>query len=143
MALVEKFGGRVYINEKCHSCFCEVLALTLRKRKEKEFISRLDSYRCKVYCMISCQWLNKWTEYLYKKRDERYIVKGNPDPGAITNSVLLEGTKCKQDLKKGEDYKLVSFYVWSFFKELYGGGPEIQYKTRSEDKNKIHQYCDE
>lgn len=65
------------------------------------------------------------------------MQKGMPLPGAITNGLLLEtSAKCRPDLKKGVDYKVVNFYVWVFFKELYGGGPEIQYRTKSEDRTK-------
>ena len=51
--------------------------------------------------MISCKWLNKWTDYLYKKKDDYYITKGYPDPGAIDNASLWDGVKFKENLKKG------------------------------------------
>lgn len=73
--------------------------------------------------MIACIWLDRWTNYLYKKKEEYYLLKGYPEPGPIDNGPLWDGSKFKQDLKKGEDFKLVNFYVWTFFKELYGGGP--------------------
>lgn len=69
-------------------------------------------------------------------------MKGNPEPGPIDNGPIWDGSKFKQNLKKGEDFKLLNFYVWSFFKQLYGGGPEIQYKTKSEDRYKINELCD-
>lgn len=53
----------------------------------------------------------------------------------MINSVLLEEhNRCKANLKKGEDFRIVNYYVWLFFKELYGGGPEIQYRTKGEQE---------
>lgn len=66
--------------------------------------------------MVSCEWLNRWTDYLYKKRDDQYIIKGNPEPGPIDNGPIWEAGKFKENLKKGEDFKLLNYYVWSFFK---------------------------
>lgn len=61
-----------------------------------------------------------------------------PPPGPIGNSALLVSpNKCRPDLKKGQDYKVVNLYVWTFFKELYGGGPEIQYRTKFDAATKV------
>jgi hypothetical protein len=67
--------------------------------------------------MISCYWLNKWTRYLYNKKEINYFVKNLPPPGPVNNSVLLEDhNKCKANLQKGEDFRIVNYYVWLFFK---------------------------
>lgn len=123
---------------ECEKCEKEMMSLITRKRQEKEVVTLLDSYRCRSSCMVSCQWIGKWTEFLYKKKNgNHYLVKGMPPPGPINNGVLLENSvKCRADLKKGVDYKVVNYYVWTLFKELYGGGPEIQYRTKSDDKSK-------
>jgi hypothetical protein len=104
----------------------------MRKKKEKEAVSRFDGYKCKMFCMVACEWVNSWTDFLYRKKEfNYYLSKGLPPPSQIRNAVLLESqNKCRPDLKKGQDYKVVNLYVWTFFKELYGGGPEIQYRTK-------------
>lgn len=85
--------------------------------------------------MISQSWIKKWINFLYKKADFAYSCKGYPMPGPIDNKNLLEGQKCKANLHKNEDYKVVSIYVWRFLKQLYGGGPEIRYKWSKGDLN--------
>jgi hypothetical protein len=90
MALLEKFDGRETINEKCMSCYKEFCSLQMRKRKEKEAVTRFDGYKCRNFCMISCQWVTLWTEFLYKKKDfNYYLSKGMPPPGPILNNSLL------------------------------------------------------
>ena len=44
-------------------------------------------------------------------------------PGPIENKILLDGTKCRKDLQRNVDYKVVNVYLWRFLKDLYGGGP--------------------
>jgi hypothetical protein len=78
--------------------------------------------------MISNVWIKKWMSFLYGKGSFSYFTKGHPMPGPIDNKSLLDGQKCKSNLHKNEDYKVVSVMIWRFLKELYGGGPEIRYK---------------
>lgn len=80
--------------------------------------------------MISNQWIRKWVNFLYKKGEYGYMFRGYPMPGPIDNKVLLDGNtpnklsvKCKNNLRKNEDYKVVSIYIWRLLKDLYGGGP--------------------
>jgi hypothetical protein len=87
--LVEKYGGRMFIVKECESCYKELAALGKRRKLEKEFVSKLDKYKCQQFCMISCFWLGKWTKYLYNKKEVNYFVKSQPPPGPINNSVLL------------------------------------------------------
>ena len=123
-ALIEKFGGRIFTNVECSHCHKELAALAKRKKLEKECVTKLDGFQCRLHCMISCYWLNRWTKYLYGRREINYFVKDLPPPGPVINSVLLEDhNRCKPNLKKGEDFRIVNYYVWMFFKELYGGGP--------------------
>ena len=79
--------------------------------------------------MISSEWIRKWVNFLYKKGEYGYMFRGYPMPGPIDNKVLIENqenstsSKCKPNLRKGEDYKIVSIYIWRLLKDLYGGGP--------------------
>jgi len=52
------------------------------------------------------------------------MFRGYPFPGPIDNKVLLESSgKCKSNLEKGEDFKVISIFIWRLLKDLYGGGP--------------------
>lgn len=74
--------------------------------------------------MVSSDWIKKWVNFLYKKGEYGYMFRGYPMPGPVDNKNLLESNgKCKSNLKKGEDYKVVSIYIWRLLKDLYGGGP--------------------
>ena len=82
------------------------------------------------YCMISAGWIKKWSNFLYNRDSLAYMPKGYPLPLSIDNKVLLDGNKCKANLIKNEDFKILNIYLWKFLKELYGGGPEIRYKWK-------------
>jgi hypothetical protein len=44
-------------------------------------------------------------------------MKSLAPPGPINNQVLLDNNfKCRPNLKKGLDFKVINFYVWIFFK---------------------------
>ena len=73
--------------------------------------------------MVSNVWLKKWMSFLYGKGNLGYLAKGHPMPGPIDNKSLLDGQKCRANLIKNEDYKVVNILIWKFLKELYGGGP--------------------
>lgn len=90
------------------------------------------------YCMISSSWIKKWSNYLYNKERFTYMHKGYPMPPPIDNKPLLDGNKCKPNLVKNDDYKILNICLWKFLKELYGGGPEIRYKWK-EGSDRIEQ----
>lgn len=73
--------------------------------------------------MVAAKWIKRWSDYLYNKKSLGYFSKGYPLPGPIDNKSLLDGQKCKPDLKKNEDFKIVNVYIWRFLKQVYGGGP--------------------
>ena len=50
-----------------------------------------------------------------------YSFKGHPFPGPIDNKSILDGNKCRPNLIKNKDYKVINIYVWKFLKDLYGG----------------------
>lgn len=75
------------------------------------------------YCMIASSWIQKWSNYLYNLEGFAYMPRGHPLPPPIDNKTLLEGNKCKPNLVKNEDFKILNIYLWKFLKELYGGGP--------------------
>jgi hypothetical protein len=52
------------------------------------------------YCMISSNWIKKWSNYLYNHDRFAYMCKGYPLPPSIDNKALLEGNKCKANLVK-------------------------------------------
>ena len=85
------------------------------------------------YCMVSIDWINKWSNFLYRRDRPNYLGKGWPLPGKIDNKTIMEGKKCKPYLVQNKDFKLVNLYVWKFLRELYGGGPEIRYKWKKQD----------
>lgn len=37
-------------------------------------------------------------------------------PGPIDNKFLVEGQKCKANLTKNVDFKVVNLYIWRFLK---------------------------
>ena len=86
--------------------------------------------------MVSHQWIKKWMSFLYKKGESGYLSKGNPLPGSIENKILLDGGKCRKDLHRNVDYRVVNIYLWRFLKDLYGGGPEIRYKWNQSEMKK-------
>lgn len=93
---------------------------------------QLDKLQAKSlpYCMISSGWIKKWSSYLYSHDRFAYMPKGFPLPPPIDNKSLLEGNKCKPNLVRNDDFKILNIYLWRFLKELYGGGPEIRYKWK-------------
>jgi hypothetical protein len=66
--------------------------------------------------MVSNQWIKKWMSFLYGKGTIGYFSKGNPMPGPIDNKNLLDDQKCRANLRKNEDYKVVNIYIWRFLK---------------------------
>jgi len=52
------------------------------------------------FCMISGDWLKKWSKFLYNKESISYMPKGHPLPLSIENRILLDGNKCKPNLVK-------------------------------------------
>lgn len=84
--------------------------------------------------MISNVWIKKWMSFLYGKGTLGYLAKGHPMPGPIDNRILLDGQKCRSNLQKNEDFKVVNIFIWKFLKQLYGGSPQIRYKW---NKNQI------
>lgn len=73
--------------------------------------------------MIASGWIKKWSSYLYNNERLAYMPKGHPMPPPIDNKPLLEGNKCKPNLTRDTDFKILNIYLWKFLKELYGGGP--------------------
>lgn len=53
-ALLEKYRGRDLLNEHCIYCYKELCGLAMRKRKEKEAVTKFDSYKCRMFCMVAC-----------------------------------------------------------------------------------------
>lgn len=53
-ALLDKYDGREMLNEKCLHCYKELAGLAMRKKKEKEAVTRFDGYKCRLFCMVSC-----------------------------------------------------------------------------------------
>lgn len=84
--------------------------------------------------MISSAWIKRWINFAYKKGEYAYLTKGYPLPGNIDNKVLIEEGKCKHNLHKGDDYKVVNIFIWRLLKDIYGGGPEIRYKWNNKNK---------
>ncbi len=68
------------------------------------------------YCMISVHWIKRWSNFLYGKESFSYMPKGYPLPLSIDNKYLLDGNKCKPNLVKNEDYKVLNIYLWKFLK---------------------------
>lgn len=73
--------------------------------------------------MVAVAWLKKWSNYLYGHETPSYFHKGFPLPPSIDNSPLLEQNKCKPNLIKNRDFKVVNIFVFKMLKELYSGGP--------------------
>ena len=103
-----------------------------RRKVEREYVLYFDKLKGKSIplCMVSCVWLKKWSNFLYNKSRFGYMAKGYPFPPSIDNKVLLDGAKCKLNLVRNQDFKIVNMYLWRFLKELYGGGPEIRYRWK-------------
>lgn len=93
-----------------------------------------EKQKASCHCMVSNVWLKKWIDFLYKKGEFAYFYQGHPFPGPIDNKVLLDGQKCRPNLQKNVDYKVVNIFIWRLLKDIYGGGPEIRYKW---NKNQI------
>ncbi len=80
-------------------------------------------YKTNCNVMIAIGWLKKWSNYLYSNDNPSYLHKGYPMPPAIDNTVLLENNKCKSNVVKNRDFKVVNIFVFKLLKELYSGGP--------------------
>ena len=65
-----------------------------------------------------------------------YNPKVFPDDIRPDIMILLENGKCKKNLIRNVDYKVVNIFVWKFLKDLYGGGPEIRYRWNQGDMKK-------
>lgn len=72
--------------------------------------------------MIDDLWLSKWRRFAMGRGPRRYLP-----PGRITNSDLRAKANApgKKELKKGVDYRCITFNVWSFLELVHGGGPTI------------------
>jgi hypothetical protein len=103
-----------------------------RRKKEREMVLVYDRLKGQniPFCMISSNWIKRWSAFLYSREPLAYMPKGHSFPLTIDNRVLLEGNKCRPNLVKNEDFKVLNIYLWKFLKELYGGGPEIRYKWK-------------
>jgi len=72
--------------------------------------------------MISEDWLAKWRRFAMGRGPRRYLP-----PGRITNSDLKAKAHApgRKELKRGVEYRCVTFNVWRFLELVHGGGPVI------------------
>jgi len=114
---------------------------------------------------MSKTWLKKWkeyTNYMYIKKNIQYSfyysqynkiaysVKLEAFPGPIDNSSILvplneflndedannpENQVIRHDIDQRQEIKIVNKQIWEFFKDKYGGGPEIR-KPSIEEKQR-------
>ncbi len=94
-----------------------------RKKMQKNKLIEYQKIKSNCQCMISSLWIKPWMKFLYSKEAYGYLSKGHPMPGPIDNKTLLDGQKCRINLQKNQDYKVVNIYIWKFLKQLYTGGP--------------------
>ena len=77
--------------------------------------------------MVDEAWLAKWRRFAMGRGPRRYLP-----PGRITNSDLRAKALApgRKELKKGVDYRCVTYNVWKFFELVHGGGPTIARKDQ-------------
>ncbi|CAD8113011.1 unnamed protein product [Paramecium sonneborni] len=83
--------------------------------QERELIMRLIDMPEKTH-LIEFNWAYSYTNYI---KDERI------HPGEISNKILFEKLKNKQELISEKDYVLVNDQVWNMLVHIYKGGPII------------------
>lgn len=89
----------------------------------------------------------QYSYYYSKVSSKQYEPKLDKHPGPIDNSELLvplneflndgdpnnqDNYVFREDIDKAKDIRIVNQKIWNFFKELYGGGPEIIRKAIDE-----------
>mmetsp|Transcript_75952 Transcript_75952/g.158406 ORF Transcript_75952/g.158406 Transcript_75952/m.158406 type:complete len:447 (-) Transcript_75952:116-1456(-) len=93
--------------------------LAQRQRQEKEHIQRYDTTEAHVWYIVEAGWLSGW---------KQFVTKNGPIPGPIDNSPLLEpfSQQPKPGLEASTHYRGVNQDVWSYWINIYGGGPVIR-----------------
>jgi len=66
--------------------------------------------------MLSIEWVNRWSKFVYSRDSPNYSSKGWPLPGKIDNKTIMDGKQCKPYLVLNKDFKLVNVYVWKFLR---------------------------
>lgn len=69
-----------------------------------------------VLYALAWSWFRQWEAFVQGKADP---------PGPIDNSHIATNNNGFKTPKKGSDYGQFSHDLWSFFKNTYGGGPEV------------------
>ena len=72
--------------------------------------------------MVDDAWLAKWRRFAMGRGPRRYLPPGRVTNGDLKTKAHAPGRK---ELKKGIDYRCVTFNVWRFLELVHGGGPII------------------
>ncbi|KAF9438906.1 Ubiquitin carboxyl-terminal hydrolase 33 [Entomortierella beljakovae] len=103
----------------CDICHREEMALEERRKREDEDVANLDSSAIsegQLWYLISADWLKEWHAF----------KAGDKPPGAIKNSQFLKDNgQPRAGMKRGIDYRGINVHVWTYFHDIYGGGPEF------------------
>ena len=117
----------------CAVCAEEKAALNLRRRREGEEVSALDSSSIgdsERWFIIDAAWLALWAQFK---------AGTAPPPGPISNHHLFKAPPAtraaphppllRDNLARGTHYRGVNERVWNYFFGIYGGGPPITRST--------------
>ncbi|KAJ4429108.1 hypothetical protein ANN_26109 [Periplaneta americana] len=124
--LYDTFGGGPACNRlyACPTCQQDQEALARRVKHELEVFMQLNKEFQQaeespvIIFAIAMSWFRQWQSFVRGKEAE--------PPGQIDNSSICTINKNGQAvLKMGSDYAQLSEELWSFFRRVYGGGPEV------------------
>jgi len=98
----------------------ETKSLAARVKIEAKFIKQYMNKRAIKKYLVDNYWMDSYSRYLNGEKKEL--------PGPIDNRELKKQVMVKN---YPEPLFAVNETIWSFFKNLYGGGPEISHSTSS------------
>jgi len=113
--------------ELCLECRKEEELLAARRTSEKDAVGKRDRPSLapgEYWCLMDSQWIEKWKDYIQRETT-------NVPPGPISNDRLLDPKTGlpKPHLSRSTDYRGVVPAIWSYFHEIYGGGPLLARPT--------------
>ncbi|XP_049789113.1 ubiquitin carboxyl-terminal hydrolase 20 isoform X1 [Schistocerca nitens] len=126
--LYETFGGGPACNflRACATCQEEQEVLQRRIKQElQEFMQLIKDFQAdegpSVIYAISMSWFRQWQNFVRGKEPE--------PPGPIDNSSIVTTKNGQPVVKMVSDYAQLSEELWYFFKRIYGGGPEVVFRS--------------
>eukprot|EP00929_Paragymnodinium_shiwhaense_P016117 TRINITY_DN12430_c0_g1_i1.p1 TRINITY_DN12430_c0_g1~~TRINITY_DN12430_c0_g1_i1.p1 ORF type:complete len:446 (+),score=58.30 TRINITY_DN12430_c0_g1_i1:139-1476(+) len=93
--------------------------LDARRCEERDFVLAHDTSDTDIWYLVDVAWLTEW---------KRFVSQGEPPPGPLRPEALIDRRtgQPRPNLKPIHHYRGVNANVWSYWAQLYGGGPPIR-----------------